>query len=78
MDVEHARRIIELWREDYNQVRLHSALGQVPRPCSRKPGRKAGALKGCQKNWRRRGGQVTPNAVAHGTRLISPSKLMRL
>lgn len=30
VDVEHARRLIERWREDYNHVRPHSALAQVP------------------------------------------------
>ena len=29
-DVGHAREIIERWRQDYNHVRPHSSLGQVP------------------------------------------------
>ena len=29
-DIAHARRIIEAWRRDYNEVRPHSALGNVP------------------------------------------------
>jgi putative transposase len=29
-DIHHARRIIETWRADYNEVRPYSALGNVP------------------------------------------------
>jgi putative transposase len=29
MSIEHARRVIEDWRLDYNQVRPHSALGYL-------------------------------------------------
>jgi len=29
-DIPHARRIIEAWRRDYNEVRPHSALGNLP------------------------------------------------
>ena len=29
-DIAHARRIIETWRRDYNEVRPHSALGYRP------------------------------------------------
>lgn len=29
-DIDHARRIIEAWRADYNEVRPHSALGNLP------------------------------------------------
>jgi putative transposase len=26
--IEHARRVIEEWRIDYNETRLHSSLGE--------------------------------------------------
>jgi enoyl-CoA hydratase/carnithine racemase len=29
-DIPHARRTIEAWRRDYNEVRPHSALGNLP------------------------------------------------
>jgi putative transposase len=30
LDISHARQITEVWRADYNEVRPHSALGNVP------------------------------------------------
>lgn len=29
-DLSHARQLIEIWRQDYNDVRPHSALGDLP------------------------------------------------
>ena len=36
-DIDHARQVIEEWRVDYNQVRPHSSLGQLPPAAYRPP-----------------------------------------
>ena len=40
-DIEDARQVIEAWRIDYNEVRPHSSLGQLP-PAAYRPPEEAG------------------------------------